>query len=76
MLLKMRGVPPKPMPRASDGMLLVWGDSADDKVREWYEGIGITVQELQRRREARFEGREPAEWEGVFWSKIVGGVGV
>lgn len=74
MLLKMRGVPPKPTARSSDGMLVMWGDDADDKVRDWYEGIAVSPSMLSERSGARFEGQDPAEWELKFVGKIIGGV--
>ncbi|KAF2657538.1 hypothetical protein K491DRAFT_654652 [Lophiostoma macrostomum CBS 122681] len=74
MLLKMRGVPPKPVPRSSDGMLVVFGDEADDKVREWYEGIAVTNELLADRSNARYIGNDSKEWELKFVGKILGGI--
>jgi hypothetical protein len=74
MLLKMRGVPPKPSPRGPHGVLVVWTeDGADEKVREWYEGIGVTGRMLDGRRDARFEGKHAGEWECRFVGKIIRG---
>jgi hypothetical protein len=73
MLLKMRGVPPKPVPRSTDGMLVMWGDEVDEKVKEWYDGIEVTVDMLNERREARFIGVDPREWELKFIGKIIAG---
>jgi hypothetical protein len=73
MLLKMRGVPPKPIPRSTDGMLVMWGDDVDETIREWYEGIAVTTQILDERANAKFEGADPAEWELKFVGKIIRG---
>jgi hypothetical protein len=73
MLLKMRGVPPKPIPRSTDGMLVMWGDDVDEKIREWYEGIAVTTQMLDERGNARFVGETPAEWELKYVGKIIRG---
>ncbi|KAF2691349.1 hypothetical protein K458DRAFT_438975 [Lentithecium fluviatile CBS 122367] len=74
MLLKMRGVPPKPQARSTDGMLVIWGDDADEKVREWYEGIGVSNEILAERSNARFVGEDPKEWELKFAGKIISGI--
>jgi hypothetical protein len=73
MLLKMRGVPPKPTPQSPDGVLAVWSDDNDDKVREWYHGIAVTTQVLDERANARFVGEEPREWELKYVGKIIRG---
>jgi hypothetical protein len=73
MLLKMRGVPPKPLPRSPDGMLTVWSEDADDKVKEWYDGIAVTTQILDERAKARFGGGDAKEWELRYVGKIVRG---
>jgi hypothetical protein len=73
MLLKMRGVPPKPTPRNTDGMLVVWADDADDKVKDWYDGIAVTTQVLDERANARFVGEDPREWELKYVGKIIRG---
>ncbi|KAF2631934.1 hypothetical protein BU25DRAFT_487518 [Macroventuria anomochaeta] len=73
MLLKMRGVPPKPIPRSTDGMLVMWGDDVDVMIREWYEGIAVTTQMLEERANAKFVGEDPAEWELKFVGKIIRG---
>ncbi|CAI9633611.1 unnamed protein product [Alternaria burnsii] len=74
MLLKMRGVPPKPTPRSPDGVLSVWGeDSNNDRVREWYDGIAVTMQMLDQKTNARFVGEDPKEWELKFVGKIIRG---
>ena len=73
MLLKMRGVPPKPTPRSPDGVLAVWSEDSDDKVREWYDGIAVTVQMLDDRANAPFVGEEPREWELKLVGKIIRG---
>ncbi|KAF3043464.1 hypothetical protein E8E12_008985 [Didymella heteroderae] len=73
MLLKMRGVPPKPIPRSTDGMLVMWGDDVDEMIRDWYEGIAVTTQTLEERANAKFVGDDPAEWELKFVGKIIRG---
>lgn len=73
MLLKMRGVPPKPIPRSTDGMLVMWGDDVDETIRDWYEGIAVTTQTLEERANAKFLGDDPAEWELKFVGKIIRG---
>lgn len=73
MLLKMRGVPPKPEARSTDGVLTIFGDG-DDRVREWYEGIGVTNQLLGERRDARFTGVDPKEWELKYVGKVISGM--
>lgn len=73
MLLKMRGVPPKPQARSTDGVLVIWGDNADETVHEWYEGIAVTNDMLAERSNARFIGEDPKEWELKFVSKIISG---
>ena len=73
MLLKMRGVPPKPIPRSTDGMLVMWGDDVDEIIREWYEGIVVTTQTLEEKANAKFVGEDPAEWELKFVGKIIRG---
>jgi hypothetical protein len=73
MLLKMRGVPPKPTPRNTDGMLVVWADDADDKIKDWYDGIAVTTQVLDEKANARFVGEDPREWELKFVGKIIRG---
>jgi hypothetical protein len=72
MLLKMRGVPPKPVARSVDGMLIMWGDDVDEKVREWYDGIQVTAGMLGERSNAAFEGKDPREWELKYVGKIMG----
>jgi hypothetical protein len=73
MLLKMRGVPPKPLPCSPAGMLTVWSEDADDKVKEWYDGIAVTTQMLDEQANARFEGEDAKEWELKYVGKIVRG---
>ncbi len=73
MLLKMRGVPPKFVPRSTDGMLVMWGDDTDEKVRNWYDGIAVTTQMLDERASARFTGENPREWELKYIGKIIRG---
>ncbi|CAO2650306.1 Nn.00g015980.m01.CDS01 [Neocucurbitaria sp. VM-36] len=73
MLLKMRGVPPKPAPRSTDGMLVMWADDVDEKVRDWYDGIAVTTQTLDDRANARFVGEESREWELKYVGKIIRG---
>jgi hypothetical protein len=73
MLLKMRGVPPKPTPRNTDGMLVVWADDADGKVKDWYDGIAVTTQVLDEKANARFVGEDPREWELKYVGKIIRG---
>lgn len=73
MLLKMRGVPPKPMPRSSDGMLVLWAEDADEKARQWYENIALTTQLLDEKVAAKFVGEDPAEWELKYVGKILRG---
>ena len=72
MLLKMRGVPPKPVARNADGMLVMYGDNVDEKVREWYEGINVTTHTLDERSNATFLGKDPQEWELKYMGKIIG----
>ncbi|KAJ4354452.1 uncharacterized protein N0V89_006189 [Didymosphaeria variabile] len=74
MLLKMRGVPPRPEARPTDGVLTIYGVGGDDKVREWYESIDITSELLAERRDARFEGVDPKEWELKYVGKIISGL--
>lgn len=74
MLLKMRGVPPKPEPRATDGVLTIFGDGGDEKAREWYESISLTNELLVERQEARFRGMDPKEWELKYVGKIISGL--
>lgn len=73
MLLKMRGVPPKPVARSTDGMLVMWGEEVDEKVREWYDGIAVTSDTLAERSNAGFAGETSREWELKFAGKIIGG---
>jgi hypothetical protein len=73
MLLKMRGVPPKPTPRNTDGMLVVWADDAGEKVKDWYDGIAVTIQVLDEKANARFVGEDPREWELKYVGKIIRG---
>jgi hypothetical protein len=73
MLLKMRGVPPKPSPRSPDGVLTVWSEDTNDRVREWYDGIAVTAQLLDQKANARFVGEDPKEWELKFVGKIIRG---
>lgn len=73
MLLKMRGVPPKPTPRNTDGMLVVWADDANEKVKDWYDGIAVTTQALDEKAGARFVGDDPQEWELKYVGKIIRG---
>jgi hypothetical protein len=73
MLLKMRGVPPKPTPRSTDGMLAVWAEDADEKVKNWYDGIAVTAQTLDEKANARFVGDDPREWELKYVGKIIRG---
>lgn len=74
MLLKMRGVPPKPEPRSTDGVLTIFGDDGDEKIREWYESIHVTNELLAERRDSRFVGADPKEWELKFVGKIISGL--
>lgn len=71
MLLKMRGVPPKPVPRNTDGILAMCGDDVDDKVRDWYNSIAITNEVLDEKANARFAGTDSREWELRFISKVI-----
>jgi hypothetical protein len=73
MLLKMRGVPPKPTARNTDGMLVVWADDADEKVKDWYDGIAVTTQVLDERAKAKFIGEDSREWELKYVGKIIRG---
>jgi hypothetical protein len=73
MLLKMRGVPPKPLPRNPDGLLTVWSEDTEDKVRDWYNGIAVTTLVLDARANARFGGEGPEEWELKYVGKIIRG---
>lgn len=73
MLLKMRGVPPKPVSRPEDGQLILRVDEADTMAKEWYDCIGVTAETLLERGNARFEGSSPAKWELKYVRKIIGG---
>ncbi|KAL5116726.1 hypothetical protein ACEQ8H_005338 [Pleosporales sp. CAS-2024a] len=73
MLLKMRGVPPKPAPRSADGVLAIGADDGDEKVRDWYDGIAVTAGMLDERAGARFSGEDAREWELKFVGKIIRG---
>ncbi|PVI08576.1 hypothetical protein DM02DRAFT_665891 [Periconia macrospinosa] len=73
MLLKMRSVPPKPHPRETDGVLLMWDHEVDDKVRDWYQNIAVTGGLLAERSSAQFLGLDPAEWELKYVGKIISG---
>jgi hypothetical protein len=73
MLLKMRGVPPKPTPSNTDGMLAMWADDADDKVKNWYDGIAVTTHVLDEKANARFVGEDSREWELKYIGKIIRG---
>jgi len=73
MLLKMRGVPPKPSPRNSDGMLTIWAEDGDEKVREWYDGIAVSIAVLDEKANAKFTGEDPQEWELKYVGKIIRG---
>jgi hypothetical protein len=73
MLLKMRGVPPKPVARSSDGMLVMWGEEVDSNVRDWYDGIAVTLGGLEERSHAHFVGEDSKEWELKYVGKIIGG---
>jgi hypothetical protein len=73
MLLKMRGVPPKPTPRSTDGMLVVWADDADEKVKHWYDGIAVTTETLEEKASAQFVGDDAQEWELKYVGKIIRG---
>ncbi|OAK98961.1 hypothetical protein IQ06DRAFT_295274 [Phaeosphaeriaceae sp. SRC1lsM3a] len=73
MLLKMRGVPPKPTPRNTDGMLVVWADDADENVRNWYDGIAVNPNMLDEKANSRFVGEDPREWELKYVGKIIRG---
>jgi hypothetical protein len=72
MVLKMRGVPPKPTPRAADGVLVA-PDDADDAVTKWYASIAVSTLVLDDRANARFGGADPAEWEWKYVGKIIRG---
>ncbi|KAF2019088.1 hypothetical protein BU24DRAFT_340960 [Aaosphaeria arxii CBS 175.79] len=72
MLLKMRGVPPKSSV-GDDGVLTAVGDDVDARIKEWYEGINLSVDKLAERRNAIFEGKDPSEWELKYTNKIIGG---
>lgn len=73
MLLKMRGVPPKPTPRNTDGMLVVWAEDADENVKNWYDGIAVTTAMLDEKANSRFVGEDPREWELKYVGKIIRG---
>ncbi|KAF2199879.1 hypothetical protein GQ43DRAFT_419298 [Delitschia confertaspora ATCC 74209] len=73
MLLKMRGVPPKPVPRSEDGVLVLWGEDVEPTAKEWYECIGVTNDSLVERADASFQGNDPREWESKYIRKIIGG---
>ncbi|KAH7095497.1 hypothetical protein FB567DRAFT_586813 [Paraphoma chrysanthemicola] len=73
MLLKMRGVPPKPTARNTDGMLVVWADDADEKVKDWYDGIAVTTAVLDEKASAKFVGEDEREWELKYVGKIIRG---
>lgn len=73
MLLKMRGVPPKPAPRSTDGILAIWGDDVDEKVRAWYDGIAVTNETLDDKANARYVGEESREWELKYVGKVIRG---
>ncbi|KAF2029406.1 hypothetical protein EK21DRAFT_101182 [Setomelanomma holmii] len=73
MLLKMRGVPPKPTARNTDGMLVVWADDADEKIKDWYDGIAVTTQVLDEKASAKFVGEDVREWELKYVGKIIRG---
>lgn len=74
MLLKMRGVPPKPEARATDGILSLLSEGGNEIIRDWYEGIGVTHELLAERRDARFIGLDPKEWELKYVGKIISGL--
>jgi hypothetical protein len=73
MLLKMRGVPPKPVQRPEDGRLVLRVDDADAMAKEWYDCVGVSADMLMERANARFEGSAPTEWELKYVRKIIGG---
>ncbi|KAL5458700.1 hypothetical protein PMIN06_003165 [Paraphaeosphaeria minitans] len=74
MLLKMRGVPPRPEPRSTDGVLTIFGEAGHEQAREWYEAVGVTHERLAERRDARFVGEDPKEWELKYVGKIISGL--
>jgi len=73
MLLKMRGVPPKPGPRSTDGVLSIWDDDVDEKIRNWFDGIAITSEALDEKANARFLGQDSREWELKYAGKVIRG---
>ncbi|KAJ9647753.1 hypothetical protein H2199_001527 [Coniosporium tulheliwenetii] len=80
MLLRMRGVPPKTVTAPSsepgnEGILTVAGEDADPAARQWFESVGVSERWVAERRDARFEGVAPGEWEGKYVGKILLGAG-
>lgn len=73
MLLKMRGVPPKPASRSTNGVLFIWDNDVDDKMRNWFDGIAITSDALEEKANARFVGQDPREWELKYVGKVLRG---
>ena len=49
------------------------GDDVDEKIRDWYEGIGLTNELLVERSNARFVGDDPKERELKCMGKIISG---
>lgn len=75
MLLRMRGVPPKTVSTliepGKDGILAVAGEDADPAAKQWFESVGVSERWVAERRDARFEGVNPGEWEGKYVGKIL-----
>jgi hypothetical protein len=51
----------------------VWADDADDKVKNWYDGIAVTTRVLDEKANARFVGEDSREWELKYIGKIIRG---
>jgi len=87
MLLKMRGVPPKPGPRPEDGVLVLWDEDADPRAKSWFESVGVTQAMLRERERPGFSGFDggkaegdkggmglgPREWELRYVRKVLEG---
>ncbi|KAF2761944.1 hypothetical protein EJ05DRAFT_496831 [Pseudovirgaria hyperparasitica] len=74
MLLRMRGVPPKPAVRQSDGVIIPVGEHVDDAVRDWFNRVSLGAAWLEERPNARFIGETPIEWEGKYWCKVINAI--
>ncbi|KAL1853068.1 hypothetical protein Plec18170_005650 [Paecilomyces lecythidis] len=70
MLLKMRGLPPKTIPRPENGILKAI-DGSDENAIRWFDTIKVSPQFLEQRQSAEFDPNDSRSLELKYGAKLL-----